>query len=135
MGYYVIFLVKTYMRERDVNKHIEAILAVYGEDIYYHRDSPSKYGKRHVDWCGSAWGFRFVIEAKAPYEPLSGHQILTLRREFKAGTACFAIDGSEGSYDPLSNWLYMLSVKIRFINQIAPPQPMIVLPELKLIKV
>ncbi len=74
-------------------------------DAYYFMPVQTGYGMPTLDFLCFHLGAGFAIEAKAPGKKPTKRQEAIIHEMEYAGAQVFVIDGAEGSYDWLINWL------------------------------
>jgi hypothetical protein len=83
---------------------VNAVLARYGEDVYWYMPVPGGYGRSALDYLGWATGLAFAIETKRPKGKLTPRQEVTIEHMKRAGARVFVIDGPDGLGE-LERWL------------------------------
>jgi hypothetical protein len=88
---------------------VNAVLARYGEDVYWYMPVPGGYGRSALDYLGWACGLAFAIETKRPKTKrpkgkLTTRQEVTIEHMKRAGARVFVIDGPDGLGE-LERWL------------------------------
>ena len=90
--------------EGKVKMAVNAVLARYGEDVYWYMPVPGGYGRSALDYLGWACGLGFAIETKRPKGKLTPRQEVTIEQMKRAGARVFVIDGPDGLGE-LERWL------------------------------
>lgn len=89
--------------EGKVKVKISAMLKAAG--AYYHMTVQNGMGAPSLDYVGCYKGRFFAIEAKAPGKKPTPRQEGTIKTIRAAEGVVFVIDGAEGSFDLLKEWL------------------------------
>ena len=89
--------------EGKVKAEIKRILNRAG--AYYFMPVQTGYGMPTLDFLGIHVGKGFAIEAKAPGKKPTRRQEVIIHEMELSEAAVFVIDGSEGSYNALRDWL------------------------------
>ena len=74
-------------------------------EVYYFMPVQTGYGSPTLDILACHKGEFFAIETKAPGKHPTKRQDIIIMEMENANAEVFVIDGSEGSYDLLKDWL------------------------------
>lgn len=91
--------------EGKVKTKIKLLLDDYHGSVYYYMPVPGGYGRPTLDYLGSANGWFFAIEAKAPGKSPTARQQGTIEEIAEAGGRVFKIDG-DAALAVFSDWLW-----------------------------
>lgn len=89
--------------EGKVKARVKRILKKH--EVYYFMPVQTGYGMPTLDFLCCHRGSFFAIETKAPGKKPTTRQKIIIAEMLQASAEVFVIDGSEGSFDSLENWL------------------------------